>query len=226
MSLESLVILPDGRIDHVPSSLVPDDVELVPLRADHRIEQAVEDGIKTPAQLDHYLTCRDNGCSRSMALMLATRSFPGIRTDSIFNEGRFSGQDQFIDCPAKGAWLRRQAEEAGVSTTGKYYLSGLAEYPGDPTAWVDSMSDVRRVAREKNLAIREGYLTQKAVEREPMADVEIADDIIDNEVADILDENPGANPDEVRAQVYSLRTGRVDANPLCVNDEGVGDSPE
>ena len=75
--------------------------------------------------------------------------------------------------------------------------------------------DVLRVAREKNLNVMDGYVTHEAREVEPMADVPIADDLIDAEVADILDANPGVNPEEVRDHVYRLRSGQADPNPLA-----------
>src|SRR5690348_10200222 len=103
------VILPDGSLETCVSHLIPEDVELVEIDL---IAEAAEDGCATPARIDHYVACRRNGCSRKLAACLAQRSFPGIKTDSIFNEGRFSGADQFADCPAQGAWLRAQAEAA------------------------------------------------------------------------------------------------------------------
>lgn len=224
MESETFVILPGGRLEAGVDHLIPGDVELVQI--DPLVAEAIEDGCSEPRQLDHYLTCRGNGCARKLAACLALRAFPGIKTDAIFNEGRFSGADQFAHCPAEGAWLRAQAESVGVNTTGKYYLSGLAEFPGDPAAWVSDRGDVLRVAREKNLRILDGYVTHEPIEREPVADVEIADDLIEDEVRDILDENPGACREDVRERVYALRTGRVDPNPLAVDDVGVGETPE
>lgn len=207
------VILPSGVAE--PSDAIPDDVALTPI--DPRIVEACEDGIGTPAQLDRYLECRANGCSRRLAASLALKRFPAIKTDSIFNEGRVNG-NQFEHCPRQGDFLRKIAEEAGVSTTGKYYCRGLAEYPGDPMAWVSDRGDVLRVARAKNLNIVDGYVTHKARDVEPMADVPIAADLVEDEVADILDANPGAKPELVRDEVYRLRTGQVDPNPLVLKE--------
>ena len=193
---------------------------------DPLVAEAIEDGCAEPRRLGHYLRCRANGCARRLAACLALRSFPGIKTDAIFNEGRFSGADQFAATPAQGTWLRARAEAAGVSTTGKYYLSGLANYPGDPTAWVSDRGDVLRVAREKNLRILDGYVTHEPVERASVPDVEIAPDLIESEVDDILDSDPGARREDVRERVYALRTGRVDENALVVDDAGVGETPE
>ena len=77
-----------------------------------------------------YFEMRLKGESHNMAEMLATRSFAGIRTDAIFNEGRFSGESRG-HCTAHETWLRQQAEKHGVNTAGKYYIT--AKYPDDIT---------------------------------------------------------------------------------------------
>jgi hypothetical protein len=172
--------------------------------------RAESEGLGVPRhRVPRYVECRENGCTPRLAAALALRSFPGIKTDSIFNEGRWH-RDQFADTPAYGRWVRAQAEAAGVNPVGKYYLSGLADFPGDPTAWVSDRGDVLRVAREKNLSIVDGYVSHRAAEREPVGDVEIADDIVEAEVRDILDADPGVRREDVREQVYALRTGQVD----------------
>lgn len=205
------VILPSGVVDPTGSRFVNHDVRLVEI--DHTLAEASEDGISSPSQLDHYLLCRKNGCGRKLAAVLATKSFPGVKSDAIFNEGRFSsdagknGKEQL--------WLKAQAEAAGVSTNGMFYCKGLASFPGDPTAWVGDRSDVLRVAREKNMTVQ-GYVEHKGHEVDPGEDVAIADDIIESEVQEILAECPEANYDAVREEVYAVRTGAVDNNPLCV----------
>lgn len=185
----------------------------------HRIE-ATERYARTVARdfsvQVRYWRMRLEGESHSMAEMLATRTFPGVKTDAIFNEGKFSGQSTG-ECDARGTWLRAQAEAAGVSTTGKWYCSGLADFPGDPTAWVDSRGDVLRIAEAKNMTVR-GYVEHKAHETDPGEDLAIDDGLIEDEVADILESNPHAAVDAIRDEVYQLRTGAVDPNPLLCQD--------
>jgi hypothetical protein len=164
---------------------------------------------------ERYLDMRLAGESRNMAEMLATRTFPGVKTDAVFNEGKFSGDSGLVG--AEQTWLRARAEAAGVSTAGKWYCRGLASYPGDPNAWVGDRGDVLRVAREKNMTVH-GYVEHRGREADPGDDLTIADDIIDSEVEDVLDSNPGADAEAVRDQVYQLRTGAVDPNPLRVGD--------
>lgn len=246
------VILPDGTVDTEAVSLIPDDVELVPvppLVALVRLKDAilnVEYGPhigKRPIEWpetseatydeffaldaeacdltgdlyarDRYVAMRLAGQSRGMASVLATRSFPGIKTDAIFNEGKFSGDAGRVG--PEEQWLRAQAEAAGVSTNGKWYCRGLADFPGDPTAWVGDRGDVLRIAEAKNMKVH-GYVEHDAREVDPGDDVTIADDIIESEVRDVLDSHPGARAEDVREQVYALRSGAVDPNPLRVED--------
>ena len=150
-----------------------------------------------------------------MAEMLATRTFPGLKTDAIFNEGKFSGDSGKIG--AQQLWLKEQAEAAGVSTAGKWYCSGLASFPGDPTAWVGDRGDVLRIAREKNMTVH-GYIEHQGYETDGGDDLSIADEIVEDEVSDILAEFPFTAPEEAREHALALRTGAIDLNPLLVQD--------
>ncbi len=107
------------------------------------------------AQQAAYDRMRAAGESHSMAEMLATRSFPGVKgTDSVFMEGRKLGGQQFeADGPGVGQHHLAAAAAAGVNTSGKWYSGALARYPGDPRAWVSGLGDVRRIARERNIGL-------------------------------------------------------------------------
>ena len=146
-----------------------------------------------------------------MAEMLATRSSPGVKSDAVFNEGKFSLETGRIG--PQELWRKEQAEAAGVSTAGKWYCSGLDSFPGDPTAWVDSRGDVLRIAEAKNLNVH-GYVEHSAYETDGGDDL----DIIEDEVADIIEAHPFAAIDSISDEVYALRTGAVDPNPLRVGD--------
>lgn len=169
-----------------------------------------------------YWRMRHAGQSHNMAEMLATRRFPGVKTDSVFNEGKFSGEAG--RCGPQQLWLQQQADAAGVSTNGKWYCSGLARFPGDPKAWVGDRGDVARVAAENNMTVH-GYVEQKGREVDPMPDVKLADGIIDSEVNEVLDHCPGADPEAVRDDLTQLRTGAVDPNPLHCTDYFSTDIP-
>lgn len=164
----------------------------------------------------HYQRMRIDGQSHKMAIMLASRSFPGVRTDATFNTGRCNG-NQFADKPALGDHYRRIAEAAGVSTTGKHYCSGLADFPGDPTAWISDRGDVLRVAREKGYRVS-GDVEYDPGEREPMPDVAIDPAIVENAVDIYMAEQPGERRADVEERFTELLSGAVDPNPLLVQD--------
>lgn len=82
--------------------------------------------------------------------MLESGQVPAGMTDSVFLEGETdNSQQQRLGMFAEQ--FKSQALAAGVDPKGKVYKSGLASYPGDPSAWVNSRADVLRVCEEKNL---------------------------------------------------------------------------
>lgn len=149
-----------------------------------------------------YEASRMAGESHSIAEMCALRQTPGSRTDKEFMAGRMNGE-QFADNPQLGNYYRRIAEAHGCSTTGKTYLSQLADFPGDPKAWVGSRADVEKVCRDTGAGCS-GMVNVKVSEREPTPAIDIADDILDDRVEKAIAENPDLahqNQAEVREQV-------------------------
>lgn len=170
----------------------------------------------TLKQANRYQQMRWDGESHKMALMLASRKFPGVVTDSVFNEGRCNG-NQFEATPAQGDYYKRIADQAGVSVTGKFYASGLAEFPGDPRAWIDGRGDVARIAEANGMNVT-GAVSHRSGERPPLADVAIDTDLVRDEALDVIDSNPGLKYDDVYGRLHDLRTGRVDPNPPLVQE--------
>ena len=84
-----------------------------------------------------------------------------------------------------GNLYRGMAEAAGVSTTGKQYMHGLAEFPGDPGAWVDGTSDVLRVAKERGFRVH-GAVDDTPPPSAPAPDVPVAPEIIEEQVEDSI----------------------------------------
>lgn len=207
MTPDAYIVLPDGRLEKDVYGIIPEGVTL---------EEIVLPFVSRDATVQlRYEKMRLLGQSHKMAEVLATRSFPGVKTDAVFNEGRFSGDSGKLG--VKELWLQAEAKKHGVSTTGKWYCSGLASFPGDPTAWVDSRGDVMRVAREKNMTVR-GYVEHQGHETDPGGDIPIADDLLGDEVAEVVDANPGADANQVREELFALRTGAVDPNPLRIQE--------
>lgn len=165
----------------------------------------------------HYELCLANGCSPRLAEVLATRSFPSVKTDATFNQGRCNG-NQFEHVPGRGNSYKALADAAGVSVTGKHYCAGLADYPGDPTAWVSDRGDVLRVARMKNMKVT-GDVNYTPHEVDPGEDIPIAREILEREVERAMEQDPGRRLADVEEQQFNRLTGKVDLSPeLLVKD--------
>ena len=117
----------------------------------------------------HYLKMIASGQTPMFAAMCALQQPPGTNgSDRAFMEGRLSG-NWLDELPKRQAnWMVKEARAAGINPTGKYYLSGIADKRGhlDPEAWIDSVDDVKRVARKRNLNVQ-GTVNIKASEPDP-----------------------------------------------------------
>lgn len=106
-----------------------------------------------------------DGVTPRAAEMFALQKPPGLRgTDRTFMQGRYNNQ-QFDAMPKDHAHdVLSAARKAGINPSGKYYCAGLADGrgPRDPGAWVDSVNDVKRVARDRNLTV-EGAVEHKGI---------------------------------------------------------------
>ena len=91
----------------------------------------------------------DNGCSEKLAEMLASRSAPGLITDTICFSGVGSANPYGTIPPDQQQAYYKKAIAAGVNPKGKKYLASLAAYPGDPEALVDSRGDAKRLLEKR-----------------------------------------------------------------------------
>lgn len=116
-----------------------------------------------------YAKLRSEGLSHNWCEMVVFRQPPGVKgSDRAFMEGRYNNQ-QLDRMPKDHAQnIVTLAKRAGISVTGKYYCSGLADHRGiqDPEAWIDGAGDVLRVARKRNLTV-EGAVTHKGIQEAP-----------------------------------------------------------
>lgn len=155
----------------------------------HGFWQEVE-GVVRKEDFVWYAAKRFAGMSANMARMLCTGHTPFIMTDDVF----LAGLARQFENPAMspyGDYYRQVAESEGCDVTGAVYMPGLASYPGDPKAWVRGRGDVARVAEEKNLTIKGGFLDRQARRDEaPPPDIDVADDLVEQEVLRRLDHNP------------------------------------
>ena len=131
--------------------------------------------------------------------MLSSREFcpVAIVSDStLFNGERLGSIDGGRDNSLTGEHYRKMADRAGVVRSGNQYISQLADYPGDPEAWVSSRGDMVRVAKKKGLNIDEGPVKYKHESREPAAPQGgIAQDLAIKLARDIMKKNPGMKPE-------------------------------
>lgn len=163
----------------------------------------------TPSQQQAYDECLANGCSETLALMLAMRQAPFGMTDSVFLEGHCNGS-QFERVPGAGDFYAREARAAGVDVTGKVYMAGLAERPGDPRAWVSGRGDVQRLCEERGWECN-GAVKVKAKPARERKKVDVAADLIDDEVTKTLVDHPepkSVNVQDLREKIHNKRKPR------------------
>lgn len=141
---------------------------------------------------------------RRLADMLASGRPPRGKTDDTFLaiQDNCNGK-QFERQPGVGDLYRRRARAAGVSTTGKVYLSALAEYPGDPHAWVAGRGDVRRRCEERGWGC-DGAVKVRGREHEHKP-VGLAADIVEREARKLMERDPGLRPEDARERAFRLR---------------------
>lgn len=155
------------------------------------------------SQQIEYVRMRREGVSHNLAEMFALQSPPQIAgTDSIFTEGWCNG-NQFEGQEWVGNMYRREAEAAGVDVTGKRYLGGLARWPGDPEAWVSGRGDVKRICEQRGWNCNGAVKVKAPDDVAPPEHTPLADDIIDDKVAEILETVPAK--DRPRVDTIDLR---------------------
>lgn len=151
----------------------------------------------------HYLRMIRSGQSEAFALMCSLQQPPGTKgTDRALMEGRMDGS-WLNSLPKRQAdRMIREAKAAGISTSGKFYMSGLADARGhcDPAAWVDTTGDVMRVAEARNYEVN-GVVSRKARQTEPVKPKEISDDILAEHVAAERKKHPTAKHSDLVEKV-------------------------
>ena len=105
----------------------------------------------------HYRKMIADGQAPRFAEMCALQAAPAVHgSNDAWMRGRKNGE--WLDAlPTKQAkWMLKEAKAAGISTEGKYYMSGLANKKChlDAEAWVSDREDVLRVAKERKLELR------------------------------------------------------------------------
>ena len=147
---------------------------------------------RNPAIQAHYERCIAEGTSETLAEMFSLGQAPSPQTDATFTSGWCNG-NQFEDQPWVGDLYKREAVAAGVDITGRRYLHQLADYPGDPRAWVSDRGDVRRVCEEAGRHCRGAVNYNPPAPTSGPVDAPLADDIVFEKVAEIVSGLPEAD---------------------------------
>lgn len=153
----------------------------------------------------HYGEMISNGVAPRLAEMLALQQPPGVKgLDRTLMQGRYNNE-QFNDMPRDHALrMIETAKKAGINPSGKYYCSGLADNRGaaDPAAWIDSTSDVQRVARARNLTVR-GAVEHKGTPMERPKSKPLSDELTREMMNVEKRRNPTMKQGELRELVIS-----------------------
>jgi hypothetical protein len=171
---------------------------------------SVPDHIQAAGRLavEVYKRALANGAGERFAEMAALRTPPGTKgTDKAFMEGRLAGSWLDKLPPRQARRMVREAQAAGINTSGKFYMGGLADKRGhaDPAAWVDSVDDVRRVAKSRNLEVH-GIVDYTPPEAPPPKRVDLAPDIVKSAVRKELKKNPGMKKADAVERVKKRHT--------------------
>jgi len=140
----------------------------------------------------HYLRMIEAGQHPQFAEMCALQQPPGTRgTDRAFMQGRLNGN--WMDgMPKKVAnAMLREAALAGINTTGKFFMGGIADKRGfkDPEAWVDGAGDVLRVAKKRDLEVH-GAVEYVPPQKGPPKEVDINPRILREHVREAMRADP------------------------------------
>lgn len=140
----------------------------------------------------HYRRCRRTS-SHAFAEMLALRSAPALQTDTRWLARKLEAQRREINPESlTGSTLLESARESGISVEGRVYEPGLAEYPNDPRAFVESRAECYARAEELGLDL-EGALEYKCTRRiEPKEEgpYRIDDDLLEEHYEDAIENEP------------------------------------
>jgi hypothetical protein len=141
---------------------------------------------------EHYVRMIRDGQTPQFAAMCALQQAPGTRgTDRALMQGRYAGEWMNHMHRPLADRMAREARAAGINISGKFYMGGLADKRGhrDPAAWVDSVADIKRVAQERDLHVQ-GIVEYTPPDRGPRKSVDIAPDILREQVRRELKKNP------------------------------------
>jgi hypothetical protein len=161
-----------------------------------------------PIIQERYERMVANGVAPRLAETLAFRQAPASKSDREFFAGRRNGEEFTRGKKAEvyGEFLLREAKRHGFNPKGKTYISGLAEFAGDPKAWVDSTGDIVRQCEQRGLDCN-GSITVDSPVVAPKAKPRVADDVVNREAMRLKRLDPGLDLKKVRREVREQLSG-------------------
>lgn len=156
-----------------------------------------------PEAVAHYQRSIASGASERFAEMVALQQPPGTKgTDRAFMQGRYAAE-WLNQMPKQQAdRMVREARAAGINTSGRFYMGGLADKRGhlDPEAWIDSTADIVRVAKKRDLEVH-GIVDYVPPEKPPAKPVDINPKILREHVRKEMKANPKLSRGEATEKV-------------------------
>lgn len=144
--------------------------------------------VVTKRQWDAYYKKRQQTLGISMEEILQSKTAPGtMNTDRAFLQGTGSQSLTHGMGPVFAQRYYERARKAGISTSGKVYVSQLGT-PDNPLAWVSGLDDVKKSCEIQGKGC--DALGVKPVIKDPGPDIPLAEDIVQEEVAKRLMKNP------------------------------------
>ncbi len=142
--------------------------------------------------VEHYKASLAAGGTEMFAEMVALQQPPGTKgTDRAFMQGRLAAEWLNEMPKAQADRMVREAQAAGINTSGQFYMGGLADKRAhrDPEAWVDSTGDILRVAKKRDLEVH-GIIDYVPPSKPPAAPIDINPRILNEHVRAEMKENP------------------------------------
>lgn len=140
----------------------------------------------------HYRSMIEQGMTPRWAEMCALQQPPGTRgTDRAFMEGRYANEWMSVQPKHVTARMIREARASGITTSGKFFMGGIADRRGhcDPEAWVDSTADILRVAKKRDLEVH-GIVDYVPPQKGPPKEIDINPRILNEHVRKEMKANP------------------------------------
>lgn len=137
------------------------------------------------------------------AEMVVLRQPPGLKgVDRTLMEGRYNGEWLNEMRPDMASKIVREAKAAGISPSGRFYCSSIADERAhcDPAAWIDSAADIKKVAEQRNLNVT-GAVTHRRVDLPPPELKPVSDRAMRRLSAIERKNNPGKKAGEIREMV-------------------------